>query len=117
MYIFWMSNAIYQWKLVTSGLGMAVYRVICFKCLFKKRLNTNSMARKIMAVEWIVTAGAILTFATLFCINGWEKVPNSLMFDVHQGGKLLIQTRRTLFCFCSFLDNGNPLLVYIKRDT
>ena len=75
-YIFWMANATYQWKLVTSGLGMAVYRVICFKCLFKKHLNHKSMARKILAVEWIVTVGAILTFATLFSINGWERVPN-----------------------------------------
>ena len=75
-YIFWAANFIYQWKLITSGLGMAIYRLICFKFLFKRHLNTKSMARNTMTIEWIVTIGAILTFATLFSINGWERVPN-----------------------------------------
>ena len=36
--------------------------------------------------------------------------------DVHHGGKLLIQTRRTLFCFCSRLDKELSPLVDTKHD-
>ena len=75
-YIFWAANSIYKWKLVTSGLGMAIYRLICFKFLFKRNLNTKSIARKTMAIEWMVTVGAMLTMATLFSMYGWEKSIN-----------------------------------------
>ena len=75
-YLFWAANVIYQWKLITSGLGMAIYRLICFKFLFKRHLNTKSMARKTMTVEWIVVGGAMLTMATLFSMYGWEKTPH-----------------------------------------
>ena len=75
-YFFWVANNIYQWKLITSGLGMAIYRLICFKFLFKRNLNTKSMARKTMAIEWIVVGGALVTLATLFSMYGWEKAPN-----------------------------------------
>ena len=75
-YFFWVANNIYLWKLITSGLGMAIYRLICFKFLFKRNLNTKSMARKTMAIEWIVVGGALVTSATLFSMYGWEKAPN-----------------------------------------
>ena len=75
-YIFWSANFIYTWKLVTSGLGMAIYRLICFKFLFKRNLNTKSIARKTMALEWMVVVGAMLTMATLFSMYGWEKSIN-----------------------------------------
>ena len=75
-YIFWAANFIYTWKLVTSGLGMAIYRLICFKFLFKRNLNTKSMARKTMAIEWIVVVGAMMSLATLLSMYGWEKAPN-----------------------------------------
>ena len=39
------------------------------------------------------------------------------MFDVHQGGPAIIQTRRLLFCFCSRLDNYRGSEVDIKRIT
>ena len=34
------------------------------------------MARKTMAIEWIVVGGALVTLATLFSMYGWEKAPN-----------------------------------------
>ena len=77
-FIFWTANFIYIWKLVTSGLGMAVYRLICFKFLFKRHLNTKSIARKIMAGEWIIVIGAMLIRVTLFSMNGWESSLNYL---------------------------------------
>ena len=72
-YVFWMANVTYTWKLVTSGTGMTVYRLLCLKYLFKKNLNTNSMARKILIGEWIITLVAILAFVTIFSKYGWEK--------------------------------------------
>ena len=75
-YVFWLANFTYVWKLVTSGTGMAVYRLFCLKYIFKRNLNTKSMARKIQTAEMIVTLGAILTQATLFNIYGWEKAVN-----------------------------------------
>ena len=71
-YLFWFANITYIWKLITSGTGMALYRLFCLKYLFKRNLNTKSMARKIQAAETIVTLGAILTYATLFNMYGWE---------------------------------------------
>ena len=71
--VFWMANAVYTWKLLTSGTGMAVYRLLCFKSLFKKHLNKKSMATKIHVVEWIVTSVAVLLISTLFNMYGWEK--------------------------------------------
>ena len=60
-----MANAVYTWKLLTSGTGMAVYRLLCFKSLFKKHLNKKSMATKILVAEWIVTSVAVLLISTL----------------------------------------------------
>ena len=75
-HIFWAANFTYKWKLITSGLGMAIYRLICFKFLFERNLDTKSMARKIMTIECIVVVGAMLSVATLFSMHGWEKAPN-----------------------------------------
>ena len=75
-YVFWLANVTYIWKLVTSGTGMAVYRLFCLKYLFKRNLNTKSMARKIQAAETIVTLGNILTMVTLYNMYGWEKAVN-----------------------------------------
>merc|ERR1711944_163042 len=71
-YLFWLANITCIWKLITSGTGMALYRLFCLKYLFKRNLNTKSMARKIQAAETVVTLGAILTYATLFNMYGWE---------------------------------------------
>ena len=75
-YVFWLANFTYVWKLVTSGTGMAVYRLFCLKYIFKRNLNTKSMARKIQTAEAIVTLGAILISVTMFNMYGWEKAVN-----------------------------------------
>ena len=72
-YVFWLAEFTYKWKLVTSGTGMAVYRLLCLKYIFKRNLNTKSMARKIQAAEIIVTLTAILTMVALYNMYGWEK--------------------------------------------
>ena len=75
-YVFWLANFTFVWKLVTSGTGMAVYRLFCLRYIFKRNLNTRSMARKIQTAEAIVTLGAILISVTLFNMYGWEKAVN-----------------------------------------
>ena len=73
-HIFWVGNLIYSFKMVTSGLGMAIYRLICFNNLFKKHFNNKQIAKKIMIAEWILIIG--LTSMKVFyriMIRGWEK--------------------------------------------
>lgn len=72
-YVFWMVNCTYMWKMITSGTGMALYRLLCFKYLFKRNIDTKSVARKTLAVEWMVSIGAMLTLLMLFNIYGWEE--------------------------------------------
>ena len=85
-YVFWLANLTYAWKLVTSGTGMAVYRLFCLKYIFKRNLNKKSMARKILAAEIIATLGAILTYATIYNMYGWEK-PISYQHCMDLGNK------------------------------
>ena len=70
---FWTTTQIYTWKMATSGMGMAVYRFLCYQYLFKRKLNTKSMARKILLVEWLLIAGMILSTVTCYNMFGWEK--------------------------------------------
>ena len=72
-FVFWLANHTYTQKLITSGVGMAVYRFLCLHFYLKQNLNTKETARKILIVEWIVTAGIILTFVICFNMFGWEK--------------------------------------------
>ena len=73
-HIFWFANVIYSLKMVTSGLGMAIYRLICFNNLFKRHFDNKQIAKKIMIAEWILIIG--LTSMKVFyriMIRGWEK--------------------------------------------
>ena len=72
-YIFWAANVIYQWKLITSGLGMAIYRLICFKFLFKRNLNTKKMVRYVLLVQLAVSVTMISVRAFGYAEFGWEK--------------------------------------------
>ena len=71
-HIFWIANMVYSLKLVTSGTGMAIYRLVCFNNLFKRHLDTKRMARKVIIVEWIVIFGVTLMKA-FSMVGGWEK--------------------------------------------
>ena len=72
-YFFWTTTQIYVWRMITSGIGMAIYRLICIHFLFTWNLNTKSMARNILIVEWILMIGAISTVASGYTMYGWEK--------------------------------------------
>ena len=72
-HFFWLTNLTYTWKLVTSGVGMAVYRLLCFHYLFKRELNTKSMAKNILIIEWTLIGIMILANVACFNMFGWEK--------------------------------------------
>ena len=69
-HIFWIANMAYTLKMVTSGTGMAIYRLVCFDNLFKRHLDTKKMAKKIIIVEWLVIFG--VTSMKAFSMGGWE---------------------------------------------
>ena len=69
-HIFWIANMAYTLKMVTSGTGMAIYRLVCFDNLFKRHLDTKKMAKKIIIVEWLVIF--VVTSMKAFSIGGWE---------------------------------------------
>ena len=57
-HVFWFANMIYTLKMVTSGIGMAIYRLVCFNNLFKKHFNNKQIGKKIMTAEWMFIRGA-----------------------------------------------------------
>ena len=72
-YFFWTTTQIYVWRMITSGIGMAIYRLVCIHFLFTWNLNTKSMARNILIVEWILMICAMSTVASGYTLQGWEK--------------------------------------------
>ena len=71
--LYWGVNAAWQWLMGISGLGMAIYRLICFHYLFKKELNTKKIARLILVVELAVIVVIVLSLYTLIdTFFGWE---------------------------------------------
>ena len=73
-HVFWFANMIYTLKMVTSGIGMAIYRLVCFNNLFKKHFNNKQIGKKIMTAEWMFIVG--MTLIKMFdhtMIRGWEK--------------------------------------------
>ena len=71
--LYWGVNLAYQWVMVTSGAGMATYRLICFHYLFKKELNTKKIAKDILLVELAISGVMISLAALMYSFFGWEK--------------------------------------------
>ena len=59
--------------MVTSSIGMAIYRLLCFHFLFKRNLNTVKMFRIILLIQVIVSVSMISTIAVGYNTFGWEK--------------------------------------------
>ena len=72
-YFFWTASMIYTWGMVTSGFGMAVYRLICFQNLFKKELDTKAIIKKFIVTEWVFGVCMIFTYILGYNLFGWEK--------------------------------------------
>ena len=70
---YWGVNIIFQSVMVYSGLGMAIYRLICFHYLFKKELNTKKIAQYILLAELAIGVGIISLSVWIFELFGWEK--------------------------------------------
>ena len=70
---YWGLNIAYQNTMVNSGLGMAVYRLICFQNLFKKHLNKKRITKLILLTE-LALVSIMLVFASfIYTSIGWEK--------------------------------------------
>ena len=72
-HVFWTATQIHNWNLITSGIGMAVYRILCFHFLFKRNLNTKRIVRNILIAQWLVSILMISARAVGFYNFGWEK--------------------------------------------
>ena len=72
-HFYWGINIVFQSMMVYSGLGMAIYRLICFHYLFKKELNTKKIAHYILLSELGITVGVILLSVGIFEFFGWER--------------------------------------------
>ena len=72
-HFYWTSSKAYDWGMATSGSGMAMYRLICFQCLFKRDLNNKAMLRYILISQWVLSFFSISCNAACFSIFGWEK--------------------------------------------
>ena len=71
--LYWGVNITFQSVMVNSGLGMAIYRLICFNYLFKKELNIKKIANYILLAELMVSVFAISLSIWIFESFGWEK--------------------------------------------
>ena len=71
--LYWGVNIIFQSVMVYSGLGMAIYRLICFHYLFKKELNTKKIAMYILLAEFAVSLFALFLSVWIFEFFGWER--------------------------------------------
>ena len=72
-HMFWTGHMIYQWGMIMSGVGMAVYRLICFQFLFKRNLDNKSILRYILFIELALSVGLISMSAVSLNKFGWEK--------------------------------------------
>lgn len=72
-YIFWATTQIYGWNMVTSSIGRAIYRLLCFHNLFKRNINTKKMVRQILLVQLIIAVSMISVKAFGYSKFGWEK--------------------------------------------
>ena len=72
-HMFWTGHMIYQWGMIMSGVGMAVYRLICFHFLFKRNLDNKSILRYILLTELALSVGLISMSAVSLNKFGWEK--------------------------------------------
>ena len=72
-YVFWSTIQIYTWNMVTSGIGMAIYRLLCFRFLFKRNLNTKKMVRYVLFTQVAVSVTMISVRAFGYEEFGWEK--------------------------------------------
>ena len=63
----------YTWLMVTSGMGMATYRLICFHYLFKKELDTKKIAKHILLAGFLISVSMITLCAWGYSQFGWEK--------------------------------------------
>ena len=73
-HFYWTASKVYDWGMVASGNGMAVYRLICFQYLFKKELNNKAISKYILIAEWAISFLSISCNAVCFHMFGWEKV-------------------------------------------
>ena len=71
--LYWGVNMAYQWVMVTSGAGMATYRLICFHYLFKKELNTKKISKYILLAELAIWVVIISLGVLTYSFFGWEK--------------------------------------------
>ena len=72
-HVFWSATQIYAWNMVTSSLGMAIYRLLCFHFLFKRELNTKKMVRNILIAQLVVSGSLMSSKAVGHRMFGWEK--------------------------------------------
>ena len=56
-----------------SGVGMAIYRLICFHYLFKKDLNTKKITQWILLAELALLVVMLIFSAFMYTSFGWEK--------------------------------------------
>ena len=71
-YFFWTVNSIYLVQLAVGGIGLAVFRLICFHYLFVKEINVNQLMKRVLICE---KALAVVCFSMLtsgVMLNGWE---------------------------------------------
>ena len=72
-HVFWITNVIYSMKMVTSGTGMAAYRLVCINNMFKRHLDKKKMVKRILLAEWILIIGMISMKSYGYSTLGWEK--------------------------------------------
>ena len=72
-HVFWITSVTYSMKMVTSGTGMAAYRLVCFNNMFKRHLDRKKMVKKILLAEFLVIIGMISMNSYGYSTFGWEK--------------------------------------------
>ena len=72
-HVFWTASMANSLKMVTSGTGMAVYRLLCFQFLFKRDLDNKKMVKIVLIAEWILIIGMISMKVIGFNMFGWDK--------------------------------------------
>ena len=72
-HVFWTASMANSLKMVTSGTGMAIYRLFCFHFLFKRDLDTKKTVKMLLIAEWILIFGMISMKVIGFNMFGWDK--------------------------------------------
>ena len=70
---YWGVNITYQNIMVNSGVGMAIYRLICFQNLFKKNVNNKKITQLILLTELALVIIMLIFTAFIYTSIGWEK--------------------------------------------